>query len=85
MIDSSDTPPEVEAQLTALYQARSPAERVRMATAMYMTAKRLALSGLRHEDAHRGEIAVRRALLDRLYGEELTLAVRDAVAEGMAR
>ena len=72
----------VEAQLTALYQACSPAERVRMATAMFAVAKRLALAGLRHEDAERSDVALRRALLDRLYGDELTPSVRDAVASG---
>lgn len=41
MIDASDTPPEVDAQLATLYQARTPAERVRMATTRIRTEVRL--------------------------------------------
>lgn len=82
MSDASDSTPGVEARLTALYQARSPSERVRMATAMFTAAKRLALAGLRHEDPERNDVALRRALLDRLYGDELTPSVRAAVASG---
>lgn len=53
-----------------------------MATAMFTAAKRLALAGLRHEDAGRSDVALRRALLDRLYGDELTPYVRARVAAG---
>jgi hypothetical protein len=75
-----DTTPAAEAQLRALYAARSPAERLRMATAMFGTATRVTLAGLRHEDPQREGVALRLALLERLHGDDLTPSIRAAVA-----
>ena len=69
-----------EAHLRALYQSRSPGQRLRMATAMFASAKRLVLAGLVYEDASRDATALRMALLQRLHGEELSPAVRATVA-----
>jgi len=74
-----DTTPAADAQLRALYAARSPAERVRMATEMFASAVRVTLAGLRHEDPRREGVALRFALLERLYGDELTPSTRAAV------
>lgn len=81
----NDTAPRIEARLTALYRQRSPGARVRMATAMYQTAKRLALAGLRHERSDRSDSALAAALLDRLYGDELAPALRAALAARMGQ
>lgn len=75
-----DTSPQVEAQLRALYQAKSPGDRLRMATVMFGTAKRLSLAGLKHENADLEGRALRVALLQRLYGDDLSPEIRDAVA-----
>lgn len=75
-----DTTPAAEAQLRAMYRARSPAERLRMATAMFGTVTRVTLAGLRHEDPQREGGALRLALLERLHGDDLTASIRAAVA-----
>ncbi|MCC7002726.1 MAG: hypothetical protein IT357_11275 [Gemmatimonadaceae bacterium] len=51
-----------------------------MATAMFGSAVRVTLAGLRHEDPQREGIALHLALLERLYGDELTPSIRAAVA-----
>lgn len=80
-----DTTSAAEAELRALFRARSPAQRLRMATTMFGTATRLAVAGLRHEEPHRDGIALRLALLERLYGDDLTPAVKEAVAAQLRR
>lgn len=80
-----DTATAVEAQLRALLRARTPGERVRMATAMFSSAKRLVLAGLRYENARRDPAAERLALLERLHGDDLSPAVHAAVAKLLSR
>jgi hypothetical protein len=75
-----DTSPQVEAQLRALYQAKSPGDRLRMATVMFGAAKRLSLAGLKHENANLEGTALRVALLQRLYGDDLSPEIIDLVA-----
>jgi hypothetical protein len=76
----TDTSASTDAHLRALFRARSPAERLRMATGMFTTAKQLALAGLQHNAPFRDHVALRMALLERLYGDELSLEVRTIVA-----
>ncbi len=80
-----DTTPAADAQLRALLRGRTPGERVRMATAMFQSAKRLALAGLRYEHADRDPTAERLALLERLYGDDLAPAIRALVAGHRSR
>jgi hypothetical protein len=80
-----DTAPEVEAKLRALFRARSPAQRVRMATEMYGMVTRLMLAGLQSQQPHRDAFALRLALLERLHGDQLTPAAREAVAAHLRR
>lgn len=75
-----DTAPDVEAQLAALLRARSAGERLRMATGLFVGAKRLALAGTRRDGAPPDRVAERLALLTRLYGDDLTPTVRELVA-----
>ena len=75
-----DTSVQVEAQLRALYQARSPGQRLRMATVLFGTAKRLLIAGLKHENADLAGTELRVALLQRLYGDDLSPETRAAVA-----
>lgn len=80
-----DTAPAVDAHLRALLRGRTPGERVRMATAMFSSAKRLALAGLRYENGRRDPVVERLALLERLYGDDLEPAVRARVAKLLSR
>lgn len=77
--------PAVDAHLRALLRDRTPGERVRMATAMFSGAKRLALAGLRYENAGRDPVVERLALLERLYGDDLAPEVRERVAMHRSR
>lgn len=76
----TDTTPAVEAELRARYRARTPGARLRMATAMFATAKRLAAAGLRFGGAGPSRTELRRGLLARLYGDELTPDQRAEIA-----
>ena len=76
----TDTTAAVEEYWNSLYRSRSPGERVRMASGMFTTAKRLALAGIRQRAATQSAVAVRMALLERLHGEELTAEVRRLIA-----
>ncbi|MBX3173814.1 MAG: hypothetical protein KF709_05345 [Gemmatimonadaceae bacterium] len=76
----TDTAASVDARLRELLRQRSASERVRMATGMFGSAKRLALAGLRHGGRHRDAVAERLGLLERLHGDELSPAVRAIVA-----
>lgn len=78
-----DTPEDVRQRLTALYQARTPAERLHMATSMFTTAKQLMRAGLRREHVL-GEVALRQALFLRLHGNSLMPADRDSVVRALA-
>ena len=79
----SDTPKHVRQRLTALYQARTPAERLHMATSMFTTAKGLVRAGLRREGVL-GEVALRQALFLRLHAKSFGAAERDGIAQALA-
>jgi len=75
----TDTSADIEAMLTARYRALSPGARLRMATAMFSSGKRMALAGLLATDGPLSDSALRRKLLDRLYGDELPHEAKDAI------
>lgn len=75
----SDTSPAARAQLATLFAARSPGARLRMATSLFGTAKRLAIAGIRRSAVDLDEHGVRAALLDRLHGDLLSDAERAAI------
>lgn len=77
----TDTSPTVEAELSALYRRRSPGARLRMATTMFTSAKRLAAAGLRTTGGDLPMAEVRSQLLERLYGDELSAGARAWIAE----
>ncbi len=68
----NDTPSELSKLLVERYRDRTPAERVRMAAAMFRVATTLARSGIQSRHGGATESDLRRLLLRRLYGGELT-------------
>lgn len=74
----NDTPAAVRAQLATLYASRSAAARLRMATSLFGTAKRLAIAGIRLSAAGLDERGVRAALFVRLHGNLLSEPERAA-------
>ena len=65
-----DTPPEVEAVYRKMLMARSPVERLAMATGMFEAAKKLALAGLRAQYGGLSPADLREKLFLRFYGDE---------------
>lgn len=65
----NDTSAAVRAQLATLYASRSAAARLRMATSLFGTGKRLAIAGIRLSAAGLDERGVRAALFVRLHGD----------------
>lgn len=76
-----DTSLTIEAQLSALYRQQSPGARLRMATALFASARRLAVAGLRATAGDVLATEVRRQLLERMYGDELSAGARAWIAE----
>lgn len=75
----TDTSAEVEAMLTARYRALSPKTRLRMATAMFSSGKRMAVAGVLATEGEQSAAMLRRRLLDRLYGDELPRDVKEQI------
>jgi hypothetical protein len=68
--DHTDTPPHVTRLQRELFQQRTGEERLRMACAMFDTARALVLASL-PETVRNDPSARRAALLQRFYGREL--------------
>jgi hypothetical protein len=68
----NDTPSELSQLLAGRYRDRTPGERVRMAAAMFRVATTLARAGIRSRHGDATDSELRRLLLRRLYGGELT-------------
>jgi hypothetical protein len=68
----NDTPDIVARVVAERYRDLTPAERVRMASEMYATAIALARAGIREEYGALAEPEMRKQLLRRLHGAELT-------------
>jgi hypothetical protein len=62
-----DTSPQDDAAFTALFAARSGAERLRMTCQMFDDAKALAAAGILAEDPGIAPDELRRRIFDRLY------------------
>lgn len=65
----NDTSPEIEKHLAAMYASRSPAERLRMASSMFETAKKLVEAGLLNEQPSLTRPQIRARTFLRLYGD----------------
>jgi hypothetical protein len=65
----NDTSPEIEKRLSAMYASRTPAERLRMASSMFETAKKLVEAGLLNEQPGLTRPQIRARTFLRLYGD----------------
>ena len=81
----TDTSPEVAARLRAHYGARTPAQRVQMATSLFTSAKVLVRAGIRMQLGDIPEGELRRRLFLRLYGDEFSESERSAILRAIAR
>jgi hypothetical protein len=76
-----DTPPDVEAMYRDMLMAKSPGERVAMATRMFQTAKKLVIAGLRDRYGDLGEADLREKLFLIFYGGEFSEEERGRIVE----
>lgn len=65
----NDTPPEIEARITRMMAERTPAERLRMASGMFDTAKTLMRAGLLRENPTLNEAKIRARIFMRMYSD----------------
>ena len=68
----SDTTPEMEKRFAAMMAAKSPAERLRMASSMFETGKALMRAGILRKNPALDEAGLRGQIFVRLYGDEFT-------------
>ena len=67
-----DTSPEVEQLYRSILLARSPAERLAMACDMFTSGRALVIAGLRATSYALDGLLLKKALLRRLYGQDLS-------------
>ncbi len=66
----NDTTPEMEKRFASMVAARSPADRLRMASSMFDTGRTLLQIGLKRQDESLSEGQLRAQVFLRLYGED---------------
>jgi CMP-2-keto-3-deoxyoctulosonic acid synthetase len=67
----TDTPPDVEARLAALYARRSGSDRVRMACEMFTLARALVVANIRADTPDISAADLRVKIFERTYGDDL--------------
>lgn len=75
----SDTPADVQARLDAMYLARTPEQRLQMATGMFAAAKALCEQGIRHHNPAVSAADLHVAVARRLHGDDLSGAAYEAI------
>ena len=68
----SDTPKEIEELMIRLMAQKTPVERLRMASSMFDTGRRLMIAGLRKEYGPLTEAQLRAKIFMRLYREDFS-------------
>ena len=67
----TDTPPDVEARLAALYAQRSGSDRVRMACEMFAMGRALVVANIRADTPDISAADLRVKIFERTYGDDL--------------
>lgn len=78
---SSDTHPKMEALQIQLWREASPTRKMHMMAQLNMSARTLALLGLRSQYPHASEAELRRRLASLLLGEDLARKVYGDLAD----
>jgi len=76
----NDTHPDIEREFHALLMARSGEERLKMGADMFSSSAALMRAGITASFGELTEIQMREKLLERLYGDEVSAAVRREIA-----
>ena len=72
----NDTPPDVDARLTALFMQRSASDRVRMTCEMFDLARVLMIANIRSEDPDITDAELRVRIFERTYHDDFDAAER---------
>ena len=75
----NDTSPKIKQLYNDMLLSKSPLERLRMASGMYDSVKKLAISGLLKERQHLDPSRLRRELFLRIYGNDFSVADRERI------
>ncbi len=76
-----DTPPEVEQRYRKMLMSRTPAERLKMASRMFDSARKLVIAGILREGNRLDASQLRAQLFLRMYGCDFTAAEREKIIE----
>ena len=79
----SDTPPSVDGVFKSMLGRKSPAERLRMCTMMFGTAKALAIAGILQRRGEMSEDELRERLFLHFYGSELSESEQRAILNSL--
>ena len=81
----NDTAPEVARKYRALLLQRSGAERLKMGSSMFATARTLLVASLRERDPDASSADIRRTLFLRLYGADFDQRTRERILASLGR
>jgi hypothetical protein len=70
----NDTPLSIEKRMSLMIMSRTPVDRLRMASSMFDTGKKLMEAGLQNENGSLNKAQLRAQMFLRLYGESFTPA-----------
>jgi hypothetical protein len=74
-----DTPPDIEKRMAAMMAARTPTERLRMASSMFDAGRELMKAGLLHELGPLNEAQLRAQMFMRMYSDCFTQSEIDRI------
>jgi hypothetical protein len=77
----NDTTAKIKLLYNEMLLSKSPLERLRMASRMYDSAKKLAISGLLKDKKHLDPSRLRGELFLRIYGNDFSVTVRKRIME----
>jgi hypothetical protein len=68
----NDTSIDIEARVDRMMAAKTPEERIRMASSMFDAARKLVEAGLRDQYGEMSEAQMRARVFERMYGEDFS-------------
>ncbi len=80
----NDTSAKIKQLYNEMLLSKSPLERLRMASRMYDSVKKLAISGLLKDRQHLNPSRLRGELFLRIYGNDFSVAERERIMEKLS-
>ena len=79
-----DTPTKIKQRYNEMLLSKSPLERLRMASRMYDSVKKLAISGIQKEKRYLDPSRLRGELFLRIYGNDFSATDRERIIKKMS-